>query len=72
MKDSIESNIETFLQECILLRFGYPRERVMDQGPQFTSRLVEEIMREHNIRHKKSTPYHIQENGKGEVTNIEL
>jgi transposase InsO family protein len=41
----------------------------MDQGPQFTSRLIEEIMKEHNIHHRKSTPYHPQVNGKVEVTN---
>jgi hypothetical protein len=41
MKDATESNVVAFLQECILSRFGYPREIVIDQGPQFTSRLVE-------------------------------
>jgi hypothetical protein len=49
MKDATKQNVVAFLQECIFSRFGYPREIVTDQGPQFTSRLIEEIMKEHNI-----------------------
>jgi hypothetical protein len=72
MKDATKQNVVAFLQECIFSRFGYPREIVTNQGPQFTSRIIEEIMKEHNIHHRKSTPYHPQANGQAEVTNQEL
>jgi hypothetical protein len=63
MKDAKNQNVVAFLEECIISRFGYTRDIFIYQGPQFTSRLIEEIMKEHNIHHMKSTPYHPQENG---------
>jgi hypothetical protein len=72
MKDATKQNVVSFLQECIFSRFGHPREIVTYQGPQFTSRLIEENMKKCNIHHRKSTPYHPQESGKIEVTNQEL
>eukprot|EP00253_Pinus_taeda_P029632 PITA_29632 len=46
-----------------------PREIVTDQGNQFTSNLVEKLMEEYKIKHKRSTSYHPQENGQVESTN---
>ena len=40
-----------------------------DQGAQFTSRLVEQMMEKYKIRHRTSTPYHPQENGQVDSTN---
>ncbi|XP_059070389.1 uncharacterized protein LOC131860053 [Cryptomeria japonica] len=42
------------------------------QGPQFTSELIAALVKEYEIRHRKSTPYHPQANGQVEVTNREL
>jgi hypothetical protein len=53
MKDSTKQNVTAFLQECILSRFGYPRKIFTDQGHQFTSRLIEKIMKDDNICHRK-------------------
>eukprot|EP00253_Pinus_taeda_P030944 PITA_30944 len=53
-------------------RFGYPRELVTDQGSQFTSNLIEDLLAHHKIKHKTSTPYHPQANGQVEVTNRAL
>eukprot|EP00253_Pinus_taeda_P025248 PITA_25248 len=39
------------------------------QGSQFTSNLVEKLMEEYKIKHKKSTPYHPQANGQVKSTN---
>jgi transposase InsO family protein len=61
-----------FLQKNIFSIFGVPREITIDQGPQFTSNLIERIMKQHNIHHMKYSPYHPQANGKLEVTNMEL
>eukprot|EP00253_Pinus_taeda_P025852 PITA_25852 len=45
------------------------REIVTDQGTEFTSKLVQKIMEEYKIKHRKSTPYHPQENKQVEATN---
>ena len=54
--------------ENMSYKFGYPREIVTNQGSQFTSHLIENIFRNHNIKHRTSTSYHPQENGQVEVT----
>jgi len=66
---AIEQSVVNFLFEDIFVRFGVPREIVTDQGAQFTSKLVQSIVQEYTIRHRKSTPYHPQTNGKVESTN---
>jgi hypothetical protein len=50
----------------------YPKEILTNQGAQFTSKLIENIMQQHRIHHRKSTHYHPRANGKEKVTNIEL
>eukprot|EP00253_Pinus_taeda_P026709 PITA_26709 len=64
-----ENSVITFLYEDIFIRFGVPREIVTDQGSQFTSNLMEKLMEEYKIKHKRSTPYHPQINGQVESTN---
>lgn len=56
-----------FLKENIFYKFRFPRDLVIDQWTQFTSNLIEEIMEQHHIRHKKTIADHPQENGKLEV-----
>lgn len=64
--------MEELLRENVFYKFGYPREIVTKQGAQFTSCLIENLLRKHHIKHKKSTSYHPQANGKVEVTNRAL
>eukprot|EP00253_Pinus_taeda_P019468 PITA_19468 len=63
IKAAIEEKKVEFLRENIFYKFGYPRELVIDQGSQFTSNLIEELLAHHRIKHRTSTPYHPQENG---------
>jgi len=42
------------------------------QGAQFTSNMIEDLMRKHHIKHNTPTSYHPQENGQVEVTNRAL
>lgn len=63
-----QSNAD-FLFEQIFTYFGVPREIIIDQGTQFTSKLVKTITEQYQIRHQKSTPYHQLENGQVESTN---
>ena len=41
----------------------------MDQGTQFTSHLVTSLVQQYKIKHRLSSPYHPQSNGKVESTN---
>jgi len=72
IKTAIEDKVAHFLRDNIFSIFGVPREITAYQGPQFTSNLIEHIMHQHSIHHKKYAPYHPQENGQVEVTNREL
>ena len=64
-----EQSVVNFLFEDIFTRFGVPREIVIDQGAQFTSKLVRGILEKYKIKHHKSSPYHPQANGQVESTN---
>eukprot|EP00253_Pinus_taeda_P029787 PITA_29787 len=72
IKAKIEEKVAYFLRENIFYKFGYPRELVTDQGSQFTSNLIEDLLAHHKIKHRTSTPYHPQANGQVEVTNRAL
>ena len=39
------------------------------QGAQFTSHLIENILRKHKIKHRTSTTYHPQASGQVELTS---
>eukprot|EP00253_Pinus_taeda_P007151 PITA_07151 len=65
----LKNSVVSFLYEDIFTRFGVKREIVTDQGSQFTSNMVEKLMEEYEIKHRKSTPYHPQANGQVESTN---
>ena len=58
-----------FIFTEIFTRFGVPREIVSDNGPHFISNLVQGVMEQYKIWHRKSTPYHPQANGQVESTN---
>ena len=47
----------------IFATHGFPRVLVSDNGPQFTSAEFEELLRENDIIHYKSPPYHPASNG---------
>eukprot|EP00253_Pinus_taeda_P030643 PITA_30643 len=64
-----EDTVVTFLFEEIFVRYGVPRQIITDQGTQFTSNLVQDLIEKYKIKHRKSTPYHPQANGQVESTN---
>eukprot|EP00253_Pinus_taeda_P010834 PITA_10834 len=72
IKEATEEKVAEFLRENIFYKFGYPRELVTDQGSQFTSNLIEDLLAHRKIKHRTSTPYHPQANGQVEVTNRAL
>lgn len=65
-------NVAIFLYEEIFTRYGVPRELVSDCGMPFMNQIVDELTKEYQIRHQKSTPYYPRANGHVKVTNKEL
>eukprot|EP00253_Pinus_taeda_P011869 PITA_11869 len=63
IKATIEEKVVEFLRENVFYKFGYSRELVTDQGIQFTSNMIEELLSHHKIKHRTSTPYHPKDNG---------
>ena len=64
-----EQSVVEFLFNDIFTRFGETQGIVTDQGTQFTSHLVNAIIEQYQIKHRKSKPYHPQAIGQVESTN---
>ena len=58
-----------FLYEYIFVRFGLPIEIVSDQGTHFINKVVQVLLKEFLVTHRRSAPYHPQANGQAESTN---
>ncbi|XP_059073782.1 uncharacterized protein LOC131874421 [Cryptomeria japonica] len=58
LKRARDTKVVDFLYSEIFTRFGVPREITTDQGPQFTFELIAALVKEYEIRHWNSTPYH--------------
>ena len=56
----------------IFARFGFPREILSDNGPAFTSNVMDQVMCTLGIKHTFSTPYHPQTNGLCERVNATI
>jgi transposase InsO family protein len=64
-----KKSVVEFIYEDIFTRFGVPCEIVTDQGTQFTSNMMKELTEKYGIKHCKSSPYHLQDNGQVESIN---
>ena len=51
MKHACDHKVAEFLYEEIFTCYGVPKELVTNQGAQFTSNLINEMMTQYNIRH---------------------
>eukprot|EP00253_Pinus_taeda_P002552 PITA_02552 len=67
VKIATEEKVVEFLRDNAFYKFDYPRGLVTNQGAQFTSHLIENMLSQHKIKHRKSTAY-----GQVEVTNKAL
>ena len=72
MTHAKDHKVANFLYECIFTRYKVPKEIVTNQGAQFTSNLIVELMKKYMINHGTSSPYHPQANGQVEITNKEI
>jgi hypothetical protein len=64
-----KKSVVKFIYEDIFTHFGVPHEIVTNEGTQFTSKMMREIIEKYGIKHCKSSPYHPQANGQVESTN---
>ncbi|CAB4441357.1 unnamed protein product [Rhizophagus irregularis] len=55
--------IARFIYEDIIRRHGCPKKILSDRGSHFNNKLVELLMKEFQIKHNFSTPYHLKTNG---------
>ncbi|GJU05265.1 reverse transcriptase domain-containing protein [Tanacetum coccineum] len=53
----------------IFARFGVPKALIRDPGTHFYNSQLEKALQKYGVTHKLSTAYHLQTNGKTEVTN---
>ena len=67
-----EQVVSDFLFEEIFARYGTPREIVLDGGEKFTSHMIAKLMQKYGVKHRVTSPYHPQANGKVESTNKTL
>ncbi|MCO5612594.1 hypothetical protein L7F22_066862 [Adiantum nelumboides] len=58
-----------FLYENIFTRYGLPIEIVSDRGTHFIKEVIEFLLDEFMMIHRKSAPYHPQANGQAKSTN---
>ena len=60
-KATVKNDAQTiakFLYEQVFTRFGLPIEIVSDQGVHFINEVIEFLLAEFMVLHKKSAPYH--------------
>jgi len=56
IKVAKKEKVVDFLMENVFYKFGYLRELVTNQGSQFTSHMIDNLLSQHKINHRTSTP----------------
>lgn len=64
--------VVTFLKNNIFSRFGVPRALISDEGTHFLNKLMENLQKKYNVKHKIVTSYHPQTIGQVEVSNRKI
>lgn len=64
--------VVTFLKNNIFSRFGVPRALISDECTHFLNKLMENLLKKYNYKHKIATPYHPQTSGQVELSNRKI
>src|SRR5206468_675499 len=72
MRDATAENVVKFIYERIICRHRCSKIIMSDRGTHFKNKLVDELCRKFEIKHKLSSPYHPQTNGLVERFNCTL
>lgn len=64
--------VVNFLKNYIFSRFGVPRALISEKGTHFLNKLMENMLRKYNIKHKIVTTYHPQTSGQVELSNRQI
>ena len=64
--------IACFLYEYIFTRYGLPIEIIINRGTHFVNEVIEYLLDELMVIHRKSAPYHPQANGQANSSNKNL
>ncbi|MCO5572882.1 hypothetical protein L7F22_026641 [Adiantum nelumboides] len=68
-RGATSKDVCNFIFDCICCRFGVSLELVSDQGKEFRNDLIQDLVKNLEIKHRYSTPYHPQCNGLVEAFN---
>ena len=50
--------VVNFLRNNIFSRFGVPRDLISDEGIHFLNKLMENLLKKYDVKHKIMTSYH--------------
>lgn len=64
--------VVTFLKNNIFSRFWVPRALISDEGTHFLNKMMENLLKKYNVKHKIAIPYHPQMRGQVEVSNRQI
>ncbi|XP_058774424.1 uncharacterized protein LOC131648708 [Vicia villosa] len=64
--------VVNFLKTNIFSRFGVPRALISDEGTHFLNKLMENLLKKYNVKHKIATAYHPKTSGQVEVSNRQI
>lgn len=64
--------VVTYLKNNIFSRFGVSRALISDEDIHFLNKLMENLLKKYNVKHKIATPYHPQTSGRVEVSNMQI
>ena len=64
--------VVNFLKNNIFSRFGVPRAPISDKGTHLLNKLMENLLKKYNVKHKIATAYHPQTSGQVEVSNRKI
>jgi len=67
-----DKTVVKFLKKNIFSRFGVHIILISDGGTHLCNNQLQKVLKQYNVTHKVTSPYHPQTNGQAEVSNREL